>query len=309
MLTQPIAHTPALAPETLGALDAQPGGRYIDATCGEGGHAQAILNAAQVGGAVLGIDADFEALTVATERLANFGDAFIPVNDNFRNIGKIARARNFAPAHGVLFDLGLSSLQLDMTARGFSFKRNAPLDMRFSAAQKLTAADIVNNYDQKQLARILFEFGEEPFANRIATALIKNRPLKTSLELAEIVLKTTRRRNWRTHPATRVFQALRIAVNDELNSLVEALEQTIALLGVGSRIAVISYHSLEDRIVKRFFRKQASECLCPPKLPLCACDHRPTLKPLTRAPITPSAAEVKFNHRSRSAKLRCAERI
>lgn len=298
-----------MLPEVLEHLNVVQGGRFVDATCGEGGHSEGILNATQVGGVVLGIDTDFEAVEVATTRLADFGENFICVNANFRNIRKIAASNGFIPVHGILFDLGLSSLQLDIEQRGFSFKRSDPLDMRFGVEQKLTAADIVNGYSHRELASVIRAFGEEPQAAHIAQKIIENRPLTTSLELAEVVRKAARPRNFRTHPATRTFQALRIAVNQELTSLAEALTQAVQMMTLGSRIVVLSYHSLEDRIVKHFFREQATDCICPPKLPECVCTHKATLKIITRSPIAPTSAEVKFNPRSRSAKLRCAERI
>ena len=304
-----LHHTPVMTPEVLRALNVQPGGRYIDATLGEGGHSKSILSAADPGGQVLGLDADPEAVSVATERLAAAGETFLALNVNFRDIRATALRYEFVPVHGILFDLGVSSLQLDRETRGFSFRRADPLDMRFSFDQKLTAADIVNEYAESELADLIFHLGEDRAARRIARAIVRNRPISTSLELAELIEKVSPRRGRRTNPATRTFQAIRIAVNDELSALETALEQAVSLLGQDGRLAVISYHSLEDSIVKNFIRKQASDCICPPGTPVCRCDHLATVKTITRRPIVPSDAEIDSNRRARSAKLRVAERI
>ena len=303
-------HTPVMLPEVLSALQAQPGGRYIDATCGEGGHARALLKASAPGGQVMGIDADSEGLAVARGRLAEFGDAFLTRNVNFVEMGRAALEAEFAPVHGVLFDLGLSSLQLDVERRGFSFRRGDPLDMRFSVDQRLTAAEIVNFYSKRDLADILFRYGDEGASHRIAEAIVSRRPLSTSLDLAEAVVAAVGKRGRsKIHPATRTFQAIRIAVNSELSNLPKALKQAMGLLGVGGRLAVISYHSLEDRIVKNTLRREAADCACPPLMPECVCDHRATIKLIGKGVTTPSEMEVKGNPRSRSAKLRVAERI
>jgi len=304
-----LHHTPVMVPEIMNALDVQPGGRYIDGTLGEGGHSKSILTAAEPGGQVLGLDADAEAISVATERLAEFGDSFLALNVNFRDVRATALRYEFVPVHGVLFDLGVSSLQLDRESRGFSFRRSDPLDMRFSFDQKITASDIVNGYAESELADLIFHLGEDRAARRIAREIVRNRPINTSLELAEVVQKANPRRGRKTHPATQTFQAIRIAVNDELSALETALEQAVSVLGQGGRMAVISYHSLEDRIVKNFIRKQASDCICPPGTPVCKCDHLATLKVITRRPLVPSDEEIESNPRARSAKLRVAERI
>ena len=304
-----LHHTPVMTPEIMQALNVQPGGRYIDATLGEGGHSKEILKGANPGGQVLGLDADAEAITVATERLAEHGDAFLAINSNFRDIRATALRYEFVPVHGVLFDLGVSSLQLDRESRGFSFRRADPLDMRFSFDQQVTAADIVNGYAESELADVIFHLGEDRAARRIARAIVRNRPINTSLELAEVIENVNPRRGRRTNPATRTFQAIRIAVNDELSALETALEQAVSLLGQGGRMAVISYHSLEDRIVKNFVRKQASDCICPPGTPVCRCEHLATLKVITRRPLIPTDTEIASNPRARSAKLRVAERV
>ncbi|MBI4305207.1 MAG: 16S rRNA (cytosine(1402)-N(4))-methyltransferase RsmH [Chloroflexi bacterium] len=305
-----LHHTPVMVPEVLDALAVQPGGRYIDATLGEGGHSEVVLKASEPGGQVLGLDADHEAITVARARLASYGDAFLAVNANFRDIKDVALDLEFLPVHGILLDLGISSLQLDVEARGFSFRRPDPLDMRFSVEQRITAADIVNSYSQTELADLIFHLGEEPAARRIAAAIVRTRPIRTSSELAEVIARTAgggpRRR---IHPATRSFQAIRIAVNDELGSLQSALEQSIPLLGHGGRLVVISYQSLEDRIVKNFMRRESSDCVCPPETVVCSCGHKGSLRLVSRKVIKPSDAEVAANPRSRSARLRVAERV
>ena len=304
-----IRHIPVLLTEVLAGIQVQPGGRYIDATCGEGGHSQSILQATGDSGQLLSLDLDMEALSVAKDRVDAPPGRFITVNANFSKIRTVAMEHDMVPVHGILFDLGISSLQLDKECRGFSFRRDDPLDMRFSPNQELTAADILNFYTKRDIENILFSFGEEPAARRIASAIVDNRPLKTTFDLVNLVTGQKRGRRSNIHPATRTFQALRIAVNDELANLSEALENAVSILGYSGRIVVISYHSLEDRIVKSFFRRQSSDCLCPPRMPQCNCGHKATLKLISRGTIKPSAAEISVNRRSRSAKMRIAERI
>jgi 16S rRNA (cytosine1402-N4)-methyltransferase len=301
-----VLHKPVLVTETLSALNVQPGGHYIDCTVGSGGHAASILDASAPGGQLLGIDADPDALKAARIRLQ--GKAVIPVNDNFANLKAICQKYGFYQVQGILFDLGLSSLQLNANSRGFSFQCDAPLDMRFSQDQQLTAADLVNTLSEMELADIIRQYGEERYSRQIARNIVLKRPLHTTLELAQIVLETLGRRRGHIHPATRTFQALRIAVNRELENLEAALPQTVELLGQGGRLVVISYHSLEDRLVKNFMRSQSQRCICPPGIPVCTCKHSPTLILVSKRIITASATEVAANPRSRSAKLRVAER-
>jgi 16S rRNA (cytosine1402-N4)-methyltransferase len=295
--------------EVLQALAVQPGGRYVDCTVGGGGHAEAILEAASPGGLLLGIDADPTALQIAHGRLARFGDAVLLVEDNFRDVLTICRSHGFAPVHGVLFDLGLSSLQLAEEGRGFSFQVDAPLDMRFSPQQAVTAADIVNTYAEEALADLLWRYGQEPHSRRIARRIVQERPLETTTQLAKTVEKAAGRGYRRLHPATRTFQALRIAVNEELENLSAALEGSRDLLGYGGRLVAISFHSLEDAIVKNFFRQESRDCICPPDVPACVCDHKASLKLVMRGAIRPTPAEVAANPRCRSARLRVAERL
>ena len=290
------SHTPVLAEETIEALAVQPGGRYIDCTLGGGGHAAAILERSSPGGQLLGIDADPDAVKLARSRLEAYSGSTMLVNQNFINLKAICNKYHFFPVHGILFDLGLSSLQLNGNDRGFSFRHDAPLDMRLNPRQQVTAADIVNTLSEAELARLIKTFGEEGRSGRIARYIVQQRPVKTTFELAEIVEQATGGRRGRIHPATRTFLALRIAVNQELDHLKSALEQAAGLLGLGGRLVVISYHSLEDRIVKQFTHEEAS-------------GENAHLKLINKKVITPSLAEIHFNPRSRSAKLRAAERI
>jgi len=308
-------HIPVLLREVVEALAVRPGGRYVDCTLGAGGHAEAILEAASPDGELLGIDLDPEALAAARQRLARFsasggGERVTFVEGNFSQVGDLCRERGFAPVQGILFDLGLSSLQLEEESRGFSFQREGPLDMRFSPRQELTAADIVNTYSEENLADLLWRYGEERRSRRIARRLIEERPFRTTTQLAKAVEQAVgRRARGVIHPATRTFQALRIAVNQELLHLETALIQAHGLLGFGSRLVVISYHSLEDRIVKGFLRREARDCACPPGVLICVCGHRATLRLVARGVVRPSAAEVAANPRARSARLRVAERL
>lgn len=307
------SHAPVLTEEVLRYLAVRPGGRYVDCTVGAGGHSRAILEAAAPGGVLLGLDADPAAIEVASAALKDFPGAVRLVNANFRDVGEVCRRYKFDPVHGMLFDLGISSLQL-AAARGFSFQVEAPLDMRFSPEQTLTAADIVNEYEEQELADVIWRYGEERASRRIARAIVKARPVETTTELASIVAKalgggTGGRDRKKIHPATKTFQGLRIAVNDELTAVSEALEQAVELLGPSGRLVVISFHSLEDRIVKQFLQRESRDCICPPETPVCICGHKASMSILTRRPVTPSEAEIQANPRSRSARLRAAERL
>jgi 16S rRNA (cytosine1402-N4)-methyltransferase len=302
------SHTPVLLSEALRALAVQPGGRYVDCTLGSGGHAAAILDNSSPGGQLLGIDADPHALEAAKERLQHYKESTLLVNDNFANLQSICIKYDFFPVHGILLDLGLSSLQLNGSGRGFSFQHDAPLDMRFSPDQKVNAADIVNTTPEARLAQIIRTYGEESQSNRIAQNIIRERPIETTRQLAQLIEKAIGRRG-RIHPATKTFQALRIAVNHELEHLESVLRQAVDLLGYEGRLVVISYHSLEDRIVKQFMQKEARGCICPPETPVCVCGHTPRLRLINKKVITPAETELRLNPRSRSAKLRAAELI
>jgi len=298
-------HKPVLLKESIGALQVKPDLRYVDCTVGEGGHATAVL---EHGGRVLGIDADPRAIETAHDNLKSYGDKAILINDNFANLEALCRRADFFPVSGVLFDLGMSSVQLGDANRGFSFQQDAPLDMRFDPGQQLTADTIVNTYQEKEIARILREYGEERKSGAIARSIVANRPLSSTLQLAAVVSKAIGRRG-KIHPATRTFQALRIAVNQELERLKAALRQAINIIEAGGRLAVISFHSLEDRLVKEFFRMESQDCLCPANTPVCVCGHRATIKLITKKVIKPSPEEIAGNPRSRSARMRVAERI
>ncbi len=304
-----FVHTPVLYEEVLTGLQIRPGGCYIDCTVGEGGHAEGVLEASGPDGRLLGIDADPAALEIAKERLIRFGSRVTLTNDNFAKLSEIATRYRFLPVDGIMFDLGLSSLQLERGERGFSFQREGPLDMRFNPERQRTkASDLVNGLSERDLAEILFLFGEERFARRVARAIVRNRPLSTTGQLAAVVERVVGRRR-RTHPATKTFQALRIAINDELEALRAALPQAVSCLVPGGRLAVISFHSLEDRMVKEYFRQEASRCICPPEAPICTCGHKPTLAIVTKRALRPSSAEIERNPRGRSAKLRIASRL
>ena len=302
-------HIPVLLEEIIKALAVQPGGRYIDGTLGGGGHAAAILEHSSPGGQLLGIDADAEAIKVARARLEAYSGSILLVNENFVDLQTICLKYDFFPVHGILLDLGLSSLQLNGNNRGFSFQHDAPLDMRLSPRQEVTAAQIINDYSERELAHLIRTFGEESYSRRIAHRIVQERPIKTTLHLSRIIERAIGRRGGRIHPATKTFQALRIAVNHELENLEATLKQAVKLLGFEGRLVVISYHSLEDRIVKKFMHQEAKGCICPPRTPACVCGHTPSLRLVNRKVITPSTAEVQLNPRSHSAKLRAAERI
>lgn len=304
-----LTHTPVLVKEAVGALAVQPGGRYIDCTMGGGGQAVAILEQSSPGGQLLGIDADPGAVRMARARLETYSDSILLINENFSNLQSICYKYDFYPVHGILFDLGLSSFQLNGDARGFSFQHEAVLDMRLSPDQEVTAGDIVNQFPESELARLIRMYGEEVGSRRIARRIVQGRPIETTLQLARIVERAVGGRKGKIHPATKTFQALRIAVNHELENLEAALKQALNLLGVGGRLVVISYHSLDDRIVKRFMQRESKDCICPPGMPGCVCGHTANLRLINKRVITPSPEEVELNPRSRSAKLRAAERI
>jgi 16S rRNA (cytosine1402-N4)-methyltransferase len=304
-------HVPVLLDEVLAGLQPQRGGYFVDCTVGLGGHAAAILEKISPSGRLLGIDADPEAIKLSQDKLSDYGEAVTLVNDNFANLEAICRRYHFHPVDGILFDLGVSSLQLDTAERGFSFHLDAPLNMRFDPGQGLTASDIVNSFSEQELAKLIEKYGEERHSRRIARYIVQNRPIATTVELTRLVKQASGAPTCRgkIHPATRTFMALRIAVNSELQNLELALKQTIGLLRPGGRLIVISYHSLEDRIVKQFMRDAASGCLCPPGTVICRCGHTPTLKLISRKVIKPTSLEMESNPRSRSAKLRIAERL
>jgi 16S rRNA (cytosine1402-N4)-methyltransferase len=301
-------HIPVLYQEVLRGLQIKPGGRYIDGTLGGGGHAMGILEKSSPAGWLLGIDADPTAIAISAERLAEYGPRVTLVNANFAQLAEIASQYGFCPVDGILLDLGLSSLQLANGERGFSFQLEGPLDMRFNPHWERPASELVNELSTPELAEILHRYGEERRAQRVAQAIVAARPIHNTRQLAEVVARAVGRRG-KIHPATRTFQALRIVVNDELSALSQALSQAVELLAPQGRLVVISYHSLEDRLVKQFYRQESQDCICPPEVPVCRCEHRATLEMVTKKPITPSESELKANPRCRSARLRIAARL
>ena len=302
-------HTPVLYQQVLSALRPSAGSRYVDGTLGAGGHAFGILEISSPDGLLLGLDRDPEALVQAGSRLRVFGPRALLRQGSFGDLTSVAEQAGWSNVQGVLLDLGMSSMQLEDPSRGFSFQRDGPLDMRFDRSQSLSAADLVNQTSERELADILVRFGEEPRARRIARAIVAVRPLESTAELAKAVAGALRGRRPRIHPATRTFQALRIAVNDELTVLEAGLEQAVDLLRPGGRVVVVAFHSLEDRIVKGYFRRESQDCICPPEQPVCTCGHQARLKILTRRPTQPTEQEVLGNSRARSAKMRVAERL
>ena len=300
-------HTPVLVREVVELLAAERGGFFVDATVGAGGHARALLEASS-GVRLLALDRDPDALALARERLARFGDRVRFVAANFGDLG--GELEGLPPPDGILADLGVSSMQLEEPSRGFSFRRDGPLDMRMSRSGR-SAADVLATASADELSRIFSEYGEERMAVKITRAILEERtrgPITTTRQLSRIVARVKGDRE-KIDPATRVFQALRIEVNEELQALSRFLVAAVAKLNAGGRLAVLSYHSLEDRVVKDAFRKQSGVCLCPPKLPVCVCGARRALLVLTRRPIRPGESEIRSNPRSRSARLRAAEKI
>lgn len=305
-------HTSVLLQEVIATLQPKPGGIYIDGTVGAGGHAAAILTASAPDGQLFGLDQDRTALEIARHRLAEFGNRVHLLEANFSQLKEVAMAYQIPAADGILLDIGVSSMQLEQPERGFSFQMDGPLDMRMNPSRGKTAADLVNSLPEDELANLIYRYGEESYSRRIAKAIVQARPIYRTGQLAQIIAgavprKATKQAGKKIDPATRTFQALRIAVNDELAALEQALPQALELLKPGGRLAVISFHSLEDRIVKQYFKQEARDCICPPEQPICTCRHKSTITIITKKPITPSLAEIDANPRARSAKLRVVE--
>jgi 16S rRNA (cytosine1402-N4)-methyltransferase len=308
-------HLPVLVEEVVTMLSPAPGSLQIDATVGGGGHTERILEATDPDGRLLGLDADGAAIARVGRRLSRFGDRLVLRQANFRELGEVAPKAGFGAVDGMLFDLGLSSFQLADTERGFGFRAGGPLDMRFDTTRGVPAGELIATLDVDELTALFRRYGEEPFAPRIARAIVEARrtaPLNSAEELAAVVERAAPRAapgRRRVHPATRVFQALRIAVNEELDALQAALASAVELLRPGGRLVVLSYHSLEDRIVKRFLQAERRGCVCPPEVPVCVCGRNPRLRLVTRKPVTPTPEETATNPRARSARLRAAERL
>ncbi|HEV2757051.1 MAG TPA: 16S rRNA (cytosine(1402)-N(4))-methyltransferase RsmH [Actinomycetota bacterium] len=309
-----MEHRPVLAGEVvdllLPALEGAGRAVFVDATLGRAGHALRILDAAP-DAHLVGIDRDPDALEACRANLAGHSGRVTLVRDDFQDLAAVLERLGVEAVRGVLLDLGVSSPQLDAADRGFSYRSDGPLDMRMDPGQRVSAHDVVNRYEQKDLARVISRYGEERFAARVARAIVARRPVERTSELAEIVRDAIPAATRRTggHPAKRTFQALRIEVNGEITRLERVLPQTVDVLDPGGRVAVISYHSLEDRTVKRFFNDEARGCTCPPDFPVCTCGAQARIKVLSRRPITPTEDEMNANPRARSAKLRAAERL
>lgn len=307
-------HTPVLTCEVNRFLAPKSIGVYVDGTVGLGGHATEILEASVPSGQLIGIDLDSEALAIAEEKLRGYKERCALVQGNFANLKELLAAQSVTQVDGVLLDLGVSSLQLNTPSRGFSFSQTGKLDMRMDRKQSLSATEVINDYREDVLSDIFSQFGEERWSKRIARQINRSRKIEhitTTLQLADIVQKAIPKKinRGRIHPATRIFQALRIHVNDELKNLDTGLDAAVASLKPGARICVISFHSLEDRIVKHRFRALSRKCICPPSIPRCECRQVPSLEILTKRPVTPTSEEVQRNPRSRSAKLRVAVKI
>ena len=307
-----VGHLPVMAGEVIETLAPRSGSLQIDATLGGAGHAERVLDASSPDGRLLGLDADPAAIERSRKRLARFGDRVVLRQVNFEFLADVAPEAGFGQVDGLLLDLGLSSFQLVDVERGFGFRAGGRLDMRFDTSRGRPAADLLATMDQADLTALFGKYGEEPFSGRIARAIVETRhhtPVETAEQLAALVERSVPApKARRTHPATRVFQALRIAVNDELGALEAGLAASLVLLRPGGRLVVLSYHSLEDRIVKRFIAAEQRGCICPPEIPVCVCGRKPQLRSLGKS-RTPSEDEITTNPRSRSARLRAAERL
>ena len=305
-------HISVLYEESIAALNVRNGKLYVDGTLGGGGHSYGILSAADC--SLIGIDQDREAIKAASERLSGFGERFTAVNSNFSNIKSMLDDLNVSGIDGALLDIGVSSYQLDNPERGFSYMHDAPLDMRMNTDGGKTARDIVNTYSAEDLTRIFYEYGEERWSKRVAEFIAERRekkPVETTFELVDVIKAAIpqRARSEGGHPAKRIFQAIRIEVNDELNVLKTAIDDFTDCLNKGGRLAIITFHSLEDRIVKQAFADKAKGCICPKEFPVCVCGREPKIKIISRKPVLPSKEETERNPRSKSAKLRIAEKL
>lgn len=303
-------HRSVLYHEIILALRPNSPGRYVDCTVGAGGHARGILEASAPDGKLIGFDLDPNALELAQARLAEFSDRAILLRRSYTTLAETLREHGWDAVQGIVIDLGVSSMQLDTPERGFSFQYEGPLDMRFDPDAPFSASDIVNTWDERDLADVIWRYGDEQQSRRIARAIVQDRPFHTTRELAEMIARVMGgRKGSRTHPATKTFQALRIVVNAELQGIEEFLPQAVQALAPGGRLAVIAFHSLEDRIVKQYFRRESRDCICPPEQPICTCGHKASITEVNRKPIEAGDEETQSNPRARSARLRIVEKV
>lgn len=308
-----FSHVSVLLEETIDSLNIKPDGIYVDGTLGGGGHSLEICKRLGDGGRLIGIDQDMDAIRAATDRLKNYSDKVTIVHSNYQNIDSVLRDLSIGGVDGIVLDLGVSSYQLDNADRGFTYREDTPLDMRMDQSQPMTAKDIVNEYSEQELFRVIRDYGEDSFAKNIAKHIVKARqdkPIETTGELNDIIRAAipARVRQGGGHPSKKTFQAIRIELNRELDVLEQSLDKMIGLLNPGGRLSIITFHSLEDRIVKNIFRKNMNPCICPPEFPVCICGRVPTGKVITRKPIVPDAEELSNNKRAKSSKLRVFEK-
>lgn len=308
-----FSHVSVLLEETIDSLNIKPDGIYVDGTLGGGGHSLEICKRLGDSGRLIGIDQDMDAIRAATDRLKNYSDKVTIVHSNYQNIDSVLRDLSIGGVDGIVLDLGVSSYQLDNADRGFTYREDTPLDMRMDQSQPMTAKDIVNEYSEQELFRVIRDYGEDSFAKNIAKHIVKARqdkPIETTGELNDIIRAAipARVRQGGGHPSKKTFQAIRIELNRELDVLEQSLDKMIGLLNPGGRLSIITFHSLEDRIVKNIFRKNMNPCICPPEFPVCTCGRVPTGKVITRKPIVPDAEELSNNKRAKSSKLRVFEK-
>ena len=301
-------HRPVLYQQTIEYLAPKRLGLYLDCTAGAGGHSEGILKASFPDGKLLALDLDPLAVRLTTARLAQFGERAKVIQASYLEAARILQQMGWDAVDGILMDLGVSSMQLDQQERGFSFRYDAPLDMRFDPGRGLSAADLLNQLAEKELADLIWRYGEERFSRRIARKIVENRPIRTTFQLADLVRAAVSGPHGKIDPATKTFQAIRIAVNDELRTIEQAIPSLISLLKPKGRLAVISFHSLEDRLVKQAFKRESVDCICPPEQLLCTCGHKASIKLLTSKPVVATEQENEENPRARSAKLRVLEK-
>ncbi len=304
-----LPHQSVLYQEIIDSLSPHPDGLYIDATLGAGGHAWGILNAALPDGQLLGLDLDPQALDIASQRLSVYSERAILRKRSYRYMEEEALRLGWKQVDGIVMDLGVSSMQLDTPERGFSFRFDGPLDMRFGDETSKNAAELINTLSETDLAEIIWKYGEDRLSRKIARKICQMRPIQSTRELAELIEKISPRKNNSPHPATRTFQAIRIAVNEELKTIENSIPMAIRLLKPGGHLAIISFHSLEDRIVKTVFRQESTDCICPPKQPICTCEHKASIQLVNKKPIEPTETEKEINPRARSAKLRVVKKL